>query len=72
MEKGTSKDISRVFRMLDADDRNNISRFCSACSRRDYRVYTDPDVALIHCDNGSGYSSEVKDIFFNFTQNRNY
>lgn len=63
---GTSKDVRRVFRLLDTDEVNNISRFCSACSNRSYRAFLDSDIALIHCDNG-GYSEDVKDVFKNYS-----
>ena len=63
---GTSKDVSRVFRLLDTDEINNISSFSSACSNRFYREFRDSDVALIHCDSGS-YSSDVIDVFNNYS-----
>ena len=37
MEKGTSKDVTRVFRMIDADDQMNISNFCRTCFGREYK-----------------------------------
>lgn len=63
---GTSRDIRRVFRLLDTDEVNNISMFSSACSDRDFRTFKDSDIALIHCDRG-GYSEEVKDVFNNYS-----
>lgn len=66
MDKGTSKDVSRVFRMLEMSEKNNISEFCSACSAREYRVFDNPEMALMHCDSGS-YSSEARDVFSNYS-----
>ena len=63
---GTSKDVRRVFRLLDTDEVNNISSFYNACSGRSYREFKDSDIALIHCDSGS-YSSEVADVFNNYS-----
>ena len=65
MEKGTSKDVKRIFRMLDIDEKNNIREFCSACLSREYSVFDNPEMALMYCDSGS-YNSEVRDIFSNF------
>ena len=67
MEKGTSQLVKSVFRMIDTDDQINISNFCRACSRRDYKKFTNSDAALIHCDSSSGYSREVKDVFTNYS-----
>ena len=66
MEKGTSKDVGRVFRMLDADEKNNISRFCSACSLREYRTFENAEVALMTCDSGS-YSEDVFDVLKHYS-----
>lgn len=66
MEKVTSKDVKCVFRMLDTDEKDNISEFCCACSSREYRVFDNSEMALMHCDSGS-YSSEVRDIFSNYS-----
>lgn len=66
MEKGTSKDVARVFRMIDADEKNNIGRFCSACSFREYRTFENAEMALMACDTGS-YSEEVRDIFNDYS-----
>lgn len=63
---GTSKDVRTVFRMIDADEKKNISDFCNACLDREYQVFENAEVALMQCDNGS-YSSEVKDVFSNYS-----
>lgn len=67
MEKGTSKDVTRVFRMIDADDQMNISNFCRTCFGREYKRFTNSDAALIHCDSTKGYSIESRDAFTNYS-----
>lgn len=67
MEKGTSKDVTSVFRMIDADDQMNISNFCRTCFGREYKRFTNSDAALIHCDSTKGYSIEARDTFTNYS-----
>ena len=66
MEKGISKDVARVFRMIDVEEKNNIGKFCSACSFREYRTFTDPEMALMACDSGV-YDSDVIDVLKDYS-----
>lgn len=46
MEKGTSKNVACFLRVIGADERENISDFCHACSSRKFNVFDDPLVAV--------------------------
>lgn len=63
---GTSKDVSLVLRFIDAEGRNNISRFCDECLSRDYRKFDSSEMALMCCDSG-GYGNDVSDVFKNYS-----
>ena len=65
-EIGVSKDVRRIMRYISDERVNMIGSFCSETKDRDYREFTDPEMALMSIEQPS-LVGEDADVFLNYS-----
>lgn len=66
VEVRTSKDVRKIMRFMDDEDKENINHFYSTCLERYYSEFADPEMALMSTDMGS-YSNDMVDVLTNYS-----
>ena len=65
-EIGVSKDVKRMMRYISDERQNAMGSFCSEVNDRDYREFSDPELALMSIDQPP-LTGEDADVFLNYS-----
>lgn len=65
-EIGVSKDVRRIMRYISPERQEAMESFCGECSYRQYREFTDPELALMSVEQPV-LTGEDADVFLNYS-----
>ena len=67
-EMGVSKDVKRMMRYISDERQNAMGSFCSEAKDREYKEFTDPELALMSIVQPP-LTGEDADVFLNYPMN---